>query len=390
MRKTGLAIVGASAAGLAAALAAARAGADVTLLEAKREIGVPASPAIVGMDWLWPGQIERPVHTTYRRLAGTKVRASDGRGVFVDAPLTLFRRDRFDAWLADEARKAGVCVIAGVKALDARPDRRLVAEGLEIQPEILLFADGARTQATRFMQSTRDPQAVQYGAVLEFTAPESEGDGRLYQTVGPHAPGGRSQLTPLGEDRWTHWTFFHGDPASAEQKARKALELDASLMGWETPDARFAGYGPDPLFTLPGQLVGDRVMVAGGAAGQGGFETGLSSGWIAGDVAARTLQGKASLDEYPQAWRQKFRHFYDSLRRTSEMFARLTDAEIRDFFGAWDGRHIPARPTLGTVLRNPRGILAHLRAARLANRRDAPPGFAPLPDDETPPRHAGT
>jgi flavin-dependent dehydrogenase len=388
MLKTGLAIVGASAAGLAAALAAARAGADVTLLEAKREIGVPASPAIVGMDWLWPEQVARPAHTTYRRLAGTKVRASDGRGVYVDAPLTLFRRDRFDAWLADEARKAGVRVVTGVKGLDARPDLRLVAEGLEVQPEILLFADGARTQAARFMRSTRDPGAVQQGAVLEFTAPEPAGDGRLYQTVGPHAPGGRSQLTPLGEDRWTHWTFFHGDPARAEAMARKALELDARLMGWEDVDARFVGHGPDPLFTLPGQLVAGRVMATGGAAGQGGFETGLSSGWIAGDVAARALQGKASLDEYPRAWRRKFRHFYDGLRRTSEMFARLTDAEVRDYFAAWDGRHIPARSTLGTVLRNPRGIRAHIRAARIARTRDPPPGFAPLRDDEAPPQRA--
>lgn len=369
MEKTQLAIVGASAAGLAAAIAAARAGIEVTLVEAKREIGVPPSHAIVGLDLLWPAEIERPPHTTRRRLPGTRVRASDGRGVFMDGPLTLFDRARFDTYLADEARRAGARILTGVEGLDAQPDRTLLAPGLEIRPEILLFADGARTQATRYIASMRDPGAVQYGAALELHAPEPDEELRVYMTLGPHAPGGRSQLNPLGAGRWSHWTFFRGDPSQAESIARRALEVDARIMGWEKLDARFTGVGPDPLYTLPGQLAGPGVMAAGGAAGQGGLEIGLASGWIAGEAAARTLQGKGTLDEYERTWRRKFRNFYERARRTNDAIVHLSDSELRDVMARWDGRHIamPGKPW--QILGNPRGVLAVMKASRLARKR---------------------
>lgn len=363
--------MGASAAGLAAALAAARAGVDVTLLEAKREVGVPASHAIVGLDVLWPKTIDRPGHTARRRLPGTFVRASDGRGVFLDTPLTLFDRSRLDAHLAEEARKAGARILTGVQGLDARPDRTLVAEGIELAPEVLLFADGARTQATRFLASMREPGALQYGAALDLSAPDPGEEARVLMTVGPHAPGGRSQLNPLGDGRWSHWTFFRAQPERAEEIARRALEVDARIMGWDVDklDARFAGVGPDPLYTIPGQLTADRVMAAGGAAGQGGLEIGLASGWLAGEAAARTLRGQGTLDDYPREWTRKYGGFYERARRTNDVITRLTDAELAAIMARWDGRHVgvPAKPW--QILGNPRGVLAVPRASRIARSR---------------------
>lgn len=369
MEKTGLAIVGASAAGLAAAIAAARAGVDVTLVEAKKEIGVPASPAITANDFLWPSQFKQPADSTLRRLAGTRLRASDGKGPLVDEPLALIDRTRFDQDLADQARKAGARVLTGVEGLEAQPDRSLVAPGLELRPELLMFADGARSQARRFMEPTRDPGAMQWVGVLEFEAPEPPSDGRLYITLGPHAPGGRSQLNPLGKDRWSHWTFFRGDRSHAEETARAALDLDARLMGWDKLDARFAGVGPDPLYTLPNQLVAKGVLVTGGAAGQGGFELGLASGWMAGEHAARTLQGKGSLEDYEREWKRKHQKSYERVRSSNEALMRLTDQEVRDVVGAWDGHRVGARPSLGVAFRNPRGVLALMRTARIARAR---------------------
>jgi flavin-dependent dehydrogenase len=368
MEKTLLAIVGASAAGLAAAISGARAGLDVTLIEAKPEIGTPPSHAIVGLDVLWPEEVERPPHTVRRRLPGTRVRVSDGRGVFMDGPLTLFDRARFDAYLADEARKAGAQILTGVQGLDARPDRSLVAPGLELRPDVLLFADGARTQASRFLASTRDPAAVQYGAAMEVYAPEPE-DVRVYMTLGTHANGGRSQLNPLGGGRWSHWTFFRGDPAQGEAIARRALDVDARIMGWEKLDARFTGVGPDPFYTLPGQLAGEGVMAAGGAAGQGGLEIGLSSGWLAGETAARTLRGEGTLADYERAWRRRFGGFYERARRTNDAIVRLTDAELQKVMSHWDGRHINMPGRLWQILGNPRGLLAAMKASRLARSR---------------------
>lgn len=370
MERTDVAIVGASLAGLAAALAAAREGAAVTLLEAKREIGVPPGPAITAHDKWWPEGIPQPEHTVARRLAGSKLRASDGRGPLVDGALTLLDRQRFDQFLAEEAQKAGAEILTGVTGLDARPDLSLVTEGLEVKPKVLIFADGVRTQAARFLKPTRDPQALQWGAVLTFRAPEPPSDGRYYITLGEHAPGGRSQLNPLGGDRWSHWTFFrHRNGHEAEDVARAAFAVDARLMGWEDVAATFAGVGPDPLYTIPGELARGQVMVAGGAAGQGGVEVGLASGQMAGTTAARAVRGEARLEDYERDWKKKYQRSYERLRNSNDGLMRLSDAEVRSVVGAWEGHRVGGRPSPGLILRNPRGVLALLKAIRLAKRR---------------------
>lgn len=367
VEKTQLAIVGASAAGLAAGLAAARGGAEVLLLEAKAQIGEPAAPAIVSFDFLWPGEIERPAHAVRRRLAGARMRGPDGRGPSLDAPLALFDRARLDRHLAAEAEKAGARVVTGVRGLEARPDGTLAADGLEVRADVLLFADGVATQARRYLRPTRDPASLAWGAVLELDA---SGDAdELLLTFGPHAPGGRSQLNALAPGRWSHWTFFRGDPADAEQLARRALALDARLQGWDAPEARFAGVAPDPVYTIPGQLVAKNVLVAGGAAGQGGLEMGLASGWMAGDTAARALRGEARLRDYERAWRRRYQKGYRRLRRATDLLAQLSERETRALFGAWDGARLTPALGPGVLLRRPRGALALAWAAWLAQAR---------------------
>lgn len=369
MEKTEIAIVGASAAGLTAAIAAARAGADVTLIEAKDEIGVPAAPAITAMDSLWPREVDQPDHTVTRRLAGIRLRGRDGRGPFIDGGMALVNRTRFDQYLAQQAREEGVHVLTGVKDVQAHPDRSLTADGLELANDLLMFADGARSQVSRFFEATQDPEAMQWVGVMEFEAPEPESDGRVYNTLGTHAPGGRSQLNPLGDDRWVHWTFFRGSRDNAERMAQASLDLDARLMGWEDLDAKFMGAGADPLYTLPNRLYDDRVVATGGAAGQGGFEVGLHSGLLAGDVAARFLRGEARLSEYETRWKKQWLGKYVNLRNSNEALLRLTDDEICAVAGAWHGRHVGDMPKWHQLARNPRGVFAVLKAARIAKKR---------------------
>ena len=349
-----LVIVGASAAGLAAAMAAAQEGAEVTLFERRAQIGEPPAPAIVGFDFLWPERVPRPPRAVRRRLAGVKLRASDGRGPLIEAPLSLFDRAKLDAHLAAEAEKSGARIVTGA------------APGAWEQEDadVVLFADGPQSAAARFLRPTRDPGALAWGAVLEFDAPGD--DERLLLTFGPHAPGGRSQLNPLGGGRWSHWTFFRGDPAGVEAVARRALVLDAKLQGWGEVDARFVGVAPDPVYTLPRELVRGDKLVAGGAAGQGGLEVGLASGWMAGEAAAQALRGEGSLAGYERAWKARYQKGYERLRRASDALARLTDAETRALLGAWDGARLPPEPPPRALLGRPRGALALAWAAWLS------------------------
>lgn len=352
-----IAIVGASAAGLAAAIAAARGGAKVTLFESRAQIGVPPAPAIVGFDFLWPAQIARPPEAVRRRLAGAKLRALDGKGPRVDAPLTLFDRTKLDRHLAAEAEKSGARIETG-----AAPDA-----WVRTGADVTIFADGARTQATRFLRSTRDPASLAWGAILEFQAAGDEE--RLLLTLGSHAPGGRSQLNPLGDGRWSHWTFFRGDPGRAEQMARRALAVDARIQGWRDVDATFVGVAPDPVYTLPGELARGDKMAVGGAAGQGGLEVGLASGWMAGDVAARSLRGEATLAEYERAWKSRYQAGYARLRKATDALAHLTDAELSQLLGAWDELMITPDAGARTLATHPRGALALAWAWWLARAR---------------------
>lgn len=353
-----VAVVGASAAGLAATLAAARSGAEVTLYESRGVLGVPAAPAIVGFDFLWPDDIDPPKRAIRRRLAGVHLRASEGRGPLVDAPLRLFDRAELDQHMAAEAQKSGARIETGAS---------IDVDALRARARVLIFADGARSQASRYLRPTRDPAGLAWGAVLAFEAP-SDVD-RLLLTFGPHAAGGRSQLNPLGGGRWSHWTFFRGDPANAETIGRRALAMDAALQGWKRIDARFEGVAPDPVYTVPGQLAAPGILVTGGAAGQGGLEVGLASGWLAGETAARVAQGKASERDYERAWRARYQRGYTRLRRAADMLSRLTDAETRALFAAWEGARLTPDAGAQMLARNPRGALALAWAAWLAQAR---------------------
>lgn len=381
-----VAVVGASAAGLAAARAAAREGADVLLLEAKDAVGAPPPPAAVAFDHLLPASFAPPAATVHRRLAGVRLRSPGGFALDVEAPLSILDRAAFDRWLAREAEAAGARILTGVKGLDAAKDRTLRAPGLEVRAEVVLFADGARSLASRFLRPLRDPHRLAWGAVLELEAPPgAEPEERVGITLGAHARGGRAQLNPLEPPRLVHWTFYRGRPEQAEERARMALALDARLRGWPLDvagKARFAGVAPDPVYALPGDLVAPGVMVAGGAGGQGGLEAGLGAGELAGRVGARAARERATdartLGAYERQWTREHLAGHETLRRVTDLLARLDDAELDDLLRPWQGRAMTraeledlAAPSLArrargawrTLAENPRALPALAKAA---------------------------
>lgn len=363
-------VVGASAAGLAAAIRAAEAGADVLLLEGKPEIGVPAAPAAVGFDHLWPEGFDVPAACVRRRHDGIRLVSPAGHALRVDAPLRILDRARFDRHLAERFARAGGRLLTGVRGLEARADGTLTAEGLEARADVTVFADGARSLAHRFVPALRHPEALTWGAILEVEHPGARDEARVTLTLGSHARGGRSQLNPLEGDAWTHWTFYRGAPADAEARARVALALDARRRGWPeraAKEARFAGAAPDPVYALPGRLVADGLLVTGGAAGQGGLEMGLASGALAGNVAAAAVREKrrdaAFLRQYEKTWRRRHALGYRLLRLVAERLARLEDREVDDLLKPWDDRHVDVHGAARALLANPRALPALATAA---------------------------
>ncbi|GEM_PF-6041851 len=361
-----MAVVGASAAGLAASWAAAGEGADVLLLEGRARIGEPPAPASLAFDLLWEAPIRPSPDAVRRRHRGLAVRSPSGACLEVEAPLSILDRGRFDEELAAEAQRRGARVETGVAGLALGPERTLIAQGLVVRPKVIVFADGARTLAAGLLATQRSPGDLAWGAQLAFEREGAAREERVTLTLGSHALGGRSQLNPLEGDRWTHWTFYRGSPADAEARARAALALDARLRGWPASvadEARFAGVAPDPVYTLPGRLSAPGVLVAGGAGGQGGLEIGLGAGVLAGRVAAAVARGRAQPRDYERAWKRRHLAGYLLLRWATDRLARLPDAEVDRLLTPWDRRRIALEAPARGLARNPKALPSLARAA---------------------------
>lgn len=353
-------VVGASAAGLAAARAAALAGAEVTLLESREEVGVPEPAAVVAFDFLWTAQLSPRGDEVRRRLDGARIQSPGGHALEVAAPLSLLDRARFDQRLAREAQDAGARILTGVRGLAARADRALVADGLEACAPVVIFADGPGTHARRFIPTVRHPESLVWGAALRVPRTGALRERLLSLTFGEHAPCGRSQLNPVTDEWWTHWTFYRGAPSEARDRARRSLELDARLRGWDpalAQEAEFLGVAPDPVLTLPRRLAGDGVMAVGGAAGQGGLEMGVAAGETAGEVAAAAIaSGRTdarALAAYEREWKRRHMGGYRSLRRATMRLSRLDDEGIDRLLAPWSGWRIPVRDFVGLAHPDP-------------------------------------
>lgn len=363
MEKPDVVVVGASAAGLAAALTAARAGVRVTLLDPRDEIGVPEPPAILGFDFLWTFPERPDAASTRRRLLGIRLTSLlDARNALeVEAPLTVLHRTPFDQRLAKLAADAGATVRKGVRGLRVLPDRTLRDEdGNDVRGRVTIFADGPASLGGAFLRPVRDPSQLAWGAALEFEHSGAEAERFVTLTPGSHAPGGRSQLNPLEGERWAHWTFVRAPREEAEACARAALRRDARARGWDegvADRARLVTIAPDPVYMLPRDLVADNVMVVGGAAGQGGLEVGLASGELAGRVAAQALlagdTSEKGLRAYEREWRREHLSGYLALRRAADRAARLDDAALDRLLAPWAGWRVPVRDVTGLWHRSP-------------------------------------
>jgi flavin-dependent dehydrogenase len=338
-----LAVVGASLAGLRAAWAAASAGVDTVLLESRPEVGVPEPLAVVAFDHLMEAQAQVPESCVRTRTRSIRVLSPAGHRLTVEAPARILDRGRLDPLLAGQAQDAGARVLTGTGPLHLAPGGRLAGRSLRVEADVLLFADGARSLARSLLRTMREPSRIVWGAAHRT---RSEAAPELEIRVGSHAPGGRTQWTPLGGGAWSHWSFSGQTPGEAIAAARRNLAAEQALRGERAP-AEFLGVAPDPVYTLPGDLVGDGILACGGAAGQGGLEMGLVAGEMAGAAAARALlagrRDAQALRPYEREWRARYLAGYQRLRRATDRLAGLDDARLDRLLEPWDGRSVPIR-----------------------------------------------
>lgn len=367
---TDLAVVGASPAGLAAVRAAASRGLDVLLLEAGR-IGEPEPPAVVGFDSAWPEAVDPPSETRRTRFAEVLLTSPGGHSLTVEAPGRIVHRTRLDRWLADRARQAGAHVVTDLGPCTVEAAGRLNHAKGVTEAEVVVFADGPRSIARELIDPVHEPEHLVWGVTHEVPLPEAPTS--LEITVGSHAPGGRTQILPIGPSTAWHWTFARRSREEAIQLADRALEAAADRHGWPraaVEEAARRHVAPDPVFQRPRRLATDRTLVAGGAGGLGGLEAGLASGLLAGEAAAGAVADgrtdRTALAGYEQACLERFSPALEGLAELMQIAERTPDAVFDALFRPWNGSRVRLDRVAGLGLSD---ALLRLRAlARLVRR----------------------
>lgn len=367
--QTQLAVVGASAAGLMAAREAAATGTEVVLLEQREEVGVPPAHANVLLDALWPGEEPLPEGAVRRTYDGLRVLGPQGARLELPLAGHLVDRTRFDKSLAHRAEAAGARLRSGVTISGARPGR---LEGeVGVDAEVLLFTDGPDGLALDLLEPLRHPGRMAHAEAFRARAP-GIGDERFVDvSVGSHVPLGRSQLNPHEGDEASLWLFH----ARGTLDVEAARELHARALGL-SPDDLFlekVGEGKEASLCVSGELAGDGVLVAGGAAGQPGIEQGLLAGRLAGRVAGEAVQAgdtsKAALKPYERAWKRDHLALLTSFAWAVERLSRKADPALDRIVRAWEGADVEERMLRRLLAPEGRGRLGGLARLVLANPR---------------------
>ncbi len=146
-------VVGAGPAGTAAALAAAQAGARVTVVDRRRTIGVPVQCA----EYI-PAMLLRDVPacgpTVVQAVSAMRTFVRDEPAGELDAPGCIIDRDRFDRLLATAAERAGASLLTGTAARRLEGDAVVLTRRggttLVLRPRVIVGADGPRSTVGRW------------------------------------------------------------------------------------------------------------------------------------------------------------------------------------------------------------------------------------------------
>ncbi len=346
--KVEIAVVGAGPAGSAAAEAAARLGADVLLIERKREIGTPVQcggflPEANELEALLPkakipeALAEVPEELILHRTRVQRIYAPSGRSKEFPVLGRVLDRRSFDRHLAWRAARAGARVLVDVRAELLEGSLRLSGRASgTVEADVVIGADGPGSATAR---GARLAARQEVGVCLEYEMAGVDIDpdaAEMYFGAGS-APGGYAWIIPLGEDVanvgvGTRPTYLRG---------RRLRDLLDSFIS-EHPIAKDKLRGGSvtavmrglvPAGGMPPAIQGGNVLLAGDAAGMvmatsgGGIPLAMVGGQAAGEVAARHVGGTASLREYTTRIATEMGREVDNSVRIREVVDKIMNSD---------------------------------------------------------------
>jgi digeranylgeranylglycerophospholipid reductase len=307
-------VVGAGPAGSSAALAAAREGARVVVVDRRRVVGVPVQCAeFIPAMLLKEIPIDRdvlvqPVRTMKTLLSGCQAEETA-------APGYIIRRDLFDQRLAASAELAGARFFPSTAAVE-RPDTRTVilkhrtGRCTFLKVRVVIGADGPRSTVAKWAGIIRRNLIPAIQARVVLTQPMDTTEVYLE----PEFRAGYGWLFPKGREANAGLGFrpLPGEtpsPARLLERFLRRLRADGkikgSVLGYQ------AGWIPvEPIRTC----VHRNLLLVGDAAGQthpitgAGIFSAVVCGRMAGQWAARVVHDGdlGRLQGYDDEWRDLF------------------------------------------------------------------------------------
>lgn len=307
--KTDILVVGAGPAGSTAARYAAEKGVNVTLIERRKEVGVPVRcgeflPCVDEIKGMFPKAID--VEGTFelpneQKIIETKgIRLVNPKGKVTEISLVGFtiNRDKYDKYKAQQAVKAGAELIKECR-FDGIKDGIAVTSKGNIKYRIIIGADGpgSRVAKNLGLQKNRNPYPAITGQA------KGDFDPYVIMSFGDIAPGAYGWIIPKkGQAN----VGIGISPKFAKGSLLQYFNLLVKKNNFNIINAPKGKFVPSegPI----GNTVSGNGMVVGDAAGQvisvngGGIPLALIAGRICGNVAANNIMKLQPLDDYQKIW----------------------------------------------------------------------------------------
>ena len=351
-------VVGASPAGLMAAISAAKGGAETILVDRDLAgIDHTANTLFEGM----AGASGINVEDCYLRkeLEGMRILSPSGQGASIPAKGYFIDRKKFDEYYLNLAQKSGVALLtaaAGRSRLEG--GRRAISlnengEGNvdEIKARVIVDASGITSRLARQagLMTMLHPEDIAWAMEADIEHPDLGEEMFFQYWIGSMAPGWKATFSPAGGDRATLGVFVRGYGQSVHPFFRNFLKLFKAYKSTQYRDIEkmkilSVRRGGDPICVLPGEVVADSLMVTGGAAGQSGLAYGMRAGAICGSVAAEAVQAgdvsSRGLAGYERHWKREFYWQYRMGRASLSTLSMMKDAEIDRLVQGLSGKRL--------------------------------------------------
>ncbi|MCP4725080.1 MAG: NAD(P)/FAD-dependent oxidoreductase [bacterium] len=343
-------IVGGGPAGLTAARFASENGADVVLFERDPEVGKPVRCGEGISERGLKGYIPLRGPWIANRIRKVEMISPEGKKVNFESKSFGFilNRDIFETELAARAEKAGADIVTEADVTGLLFDDKRISgakinykgKDLEIDSRLIIGADGVESRVGRWAGINTTTKLKNMESSIQVAAENIDVDPDVckFYFGNDIAPGGYIWVFPKSSARANIGLGISGD-----HSVNKPAEyyLDRFLKN-HFPDAVYEKKVAGGVPCNPGlkTLVKENLILAGDAGHQvnpltgAGIANALQAGKIAGETAAKALQGKELnkevLKEYPKRWIKSRGRYHKSAMNLKKYIFRLSDKRLNE------------------------------------------------------------